>query len=199
MLRHCLRVASVCKWSRGAAEGGEALINYSPNSSKVEQSFSLLLWGVCTAKQPAALIKEVVDGSGNWELEETAAFWRHVCRRHNREGADAWQGGGLVVSWLTPAELESDYELHQIWVVVHEPSKVLWRPRTIKVWVSPMELLLLNSDRETESERQNGRSNLKFIGWNKIYLNLHCSVLTSKIIVLVSEECDDEDQVRKST
>ena len=60
-----------------------------------------------------------------------------------------------------------------------------------------MELLLLNSDRETE--RQNGRSNLKFIGWNKIYLNLHCSVLTSKIIVLVSEECDDEDQVRKST
>ena len=60
-----------------------------------------------------------------------------------------------------------------------------------------MELLLLNSDRETE--RQNGRNNLKFIGWNKIYLNLHCSVLTSKIIVLVSEECDDEDQVRKST
>jgi len=60
-----------------------------------------------------------------------------------------------------------------------------------------MELLLLNSDRETE--RQNGRSNLKFIGWNKIYLKLHCSVLTSKIIVFVSEECDDEDQVRKST
>ena len=62
-----------------------------------------------------------------------------------------------------------------------------------------MELLLLNSDRETESERQNGRNNFKFIGWNNIYPNLHCSVLTSKIIVLISEECDDEDQVRKST